>query len=106
MGRIVKHFVFVAVMFLIAGCRLAVMVPSEGNVSSSSGTRDCTGPDYCEFDITEPSFSESFMAVPRPGSEFVEWQGGGGFICADTTDPVCVVEMPDGRSGCCSGGAV
>lgn len=99
MNLIVKYLAFVAIASLVTGCKLAVMVPSEGNVVSSSGTRDCFGPDYCEFDIVETSFSETFTAIPRPGFEFVKWQDGGGFICADDTDPVCTVEMPDDTVG-------
>lgn len=90
---------FIAIAFLVTSCKLAVMVPSEGNLVSSSGTRDCNGPGYCEFDITASSFSETFTAVPRPGFEFVEWQDGTGFICADVTDPVCTVEMPNNAAG-------
>ncbi len=83
----------------IGGCKLAVMVSSHGSVLSASGTRDCTGPDYCEFQISDAGFSESFTAVPQPGFSFVEWQDGNGFICADSTDPVCVVEVPDTALG-------
>lgn len=99
MDSIVRHLVYITIVFLASGCKLAVMVSSEGNVESLSGTRDCSGPGYCEFNITEPSFSETFTAVPRPGFEFVRWQDGNGFICANATDPVCTVEMPNETLG-------
>jgi uncharacterized repeat protein (TIGR02543 family) len=84
---------------MVAGCKLDVMVSSGGNVDSGSGTRDCAGPGYCEFDITDSSFSETFTAVPRPGFTFVKWQDGSGFLCAKSTDPVCTIEMPNETLG-------
>ena len=91
----VRTLTIATLALLVTGCKLAVMVSSEGNVVSSSGTRNCSGPGYCEFAITDSSFSETFTAVPRPGFEFVKWQDGGGFFCAKSTDPVCTVEMPN-----------
>jgi hypothetical protein len=99
MDGIVRHLVLISIVLLVPGCKLAVMVSSEGNVLSSSETRHCNGPGYCEFDIVESSFSDTFTAVPRPGFEFVRWQDGNGFLCADATDPVCTVEMPNDTVG-------
>ena len=99
MNGVIRPLLFVSALALLSGCKLAIMVPSEGNVVSASGTRDCNGPGYCEFDITESSFSDTFTAVPRPGFEFVAWQDGSGFFCADVTAPACTVEMPNEAFG-------
>ncbi len=84
---------------LISGCKLAVLVPQGGSVQSLSGTRNCLGPRYCEFEINDGDFSETFTAVPRPGFEFVKWQKGDGFFCGNSTDPVCAVSLPGGAAG-------
>jgi hypothetical protein len=99
MDGFIKLITLTVSALLLSGCKLAVMVPSEGNVVSASGLRDCAGPRYCEFDITDDAFSETFTAVPRPGFEFVRWQDGGGFICARSTDASCTVEMPNAIAG-------
>jgi len=99
MRAIIRTLSMIALALVLSGCKLAVMVSSHGSVLSASGTRNCTGPDYCEFIISDADFSETFTAVPQPGFTFVEWQSGNGFICADSTDPVCVVEMPDSTVG-------
>lgn len=83
----------------LTGCKLAVMVGEGGDVISQSGNNDCTGPGYCTIDITSPTFSESFTAVARPGYEFVKWQDGWGFQCADQTSTVCTVSVPGGATG-------
>lgn len=99
MARLAKHLVLIATALALTGCKLAVMVSSGGYVESSSGTRDCTGPDYCEFVITDPAFSETFTAVPRPGYSFVGWQDGNGFICTNEGGTSCTVAMPNETIG-------
>ena len=95
MKTVVRTLVLVALASMASGCKLAVLVGAGGEVVSLSGTRDCAGPDFCEFDITDSSFSDSFTAMPRPGYTFVKWQDGSGFFCGNSTDPVCTVEMPN-----------
>jgi hypothetical protein len=99
MKILARALLSIAVISLVASCKLAVMVSPGGNVYSELGTSNCEGPDYCEFDITDPSFSETFTAVPRPGFTFDKWQGGEGFICGNSTDPVCTLTLPGGAGG-------
>jgi hypothetical protein len=99
MKILARFLLSIAVTCLVVGCKLAVMVSPGGNVYSDSGTRNCVGPDFCEFDITDPFFSETFTAVPRPGFTFEKWQGGDGFVCANSTDPVCTLTLSGGVLG-------
>lgn len=99
MKTLLRVFLSIAVTGMVTGCKLAVMVSPGGNVYSASGTRNCDGPDYCEFDITDPTFTETFTAEPRAGFTFEKWQGGDGFFCADSTDPVCTLTLPGGTEG-------
>ena len=99
MNGIIKLFALVAATSLFTGCKLAVMVSSGGTVTSASRAMDCNGPKFCEFDISDAEFSETFTATPRTGYEFVKWQDGEAFLCANSTDPVCLVELPEGAAG-------
>lgn len=88
----------------LSGCKWAMMVPAGGEVESSSHTRDCDGRstgEFCTFDITTDMLplTESFTAQPKPGFEFVKWQDGSGFLCADSTNPVCTVSLQDNDLG-------
>lgn len=83
----------------LTGCKLAVIVGEGGSVTSLSGNNDCSGPAYCIIDIDNPAFSETFTAVPEPGYEFVKWQDGWGFQCADELSPVCSISVPGGAIG-------
>ena len=79
------------VALLMTGCKFALLVTANGDVSSSSGTRDCAGGSICEFDVTAAGFIETFTATARPGYEFSKWQAGDYYQCADSENPVCTV---------------
>ena len=81
---------------LLAGCKLAVIVGEGGHVQSLSGASDCSSTSYCVIDIDAGDFSDSFTAVANPGYEFIKWQDGDGFLCGNSTDATCTVEIPPG----------
>lgn len=81
----------VVISIIVTGCKLALTVTSGGDVQSLSGTNDCAGGSLCEFDIVDTDFNEMFTAVARDGYVFSKWQGGTGYLCADSADPVCGV---------------
>ncbi|MFT4519643.1 MAG: hypothetical protein ACI9JM_002040 [Halioglobus sp.] len=89
-----------AAFCLLAGCKLALMVPTGGEVTSSSTTRNCNGGSggkFCTFDLSSVPlpFSETFTATVTPGYQFVKWQDGDDFKCAGSTNPVCTVSIAD-----------
>lgn len=92
-NNIAKCLLVVSLSVVVTGCKLAVMVPSGGDVTSASGTRNCSGKSVCEFEITSPTFSDSFTAVAKPGYQFVKWNTGGGFLCPNSTSPTCTVTL-------------
>ncbi|MCX2983383.1 hypothetical protein EYC98_21190 [Halieaceae bacterium IMCC14734] len=98
-GFITKPLIIISLAAAMTGCKLSVLVSSGGAVQSGSGSMNCSGPDYCEFEITDPNFSEVFTAVARPGYEFEKWQRGSGFYCGDSTDPVCSINIDGGSLG-------
>jgi hypothetical protein len=77
---------------MVAGCKLVVIVPSGGDVTSASGTRNCSGGSLCEHNITADNFNETFTAVAKPGYVFAKWStGSSGFFCKDSINPNCVI---------------
>jgi len=80
----------------LASCKLAVIVDEGGTVLSQSGLNDCIGPNYCSITIEDENFSETFTAVASDGYEFIKWQDGTGFQCANSTSITCTVEVPSG----------
>jgi hypothetical protein len=94
----VRAIAAAALGLALGGCKLAVIVGEGGDITSVSGTNDCSGPGYCVIDIDDPNFTETFTAVPKPGYEFVKWQDGWGFQCADVQSIFCTVSIPPGAA--------
>lgn len=90
-SRILKIIAILALGSLLAGCKLAVIVPSGGDVTSASNTRNCSGGSLCEYNITDATFNDSFTAVAKPGYVFTKWNSGAGFLCGDSTNPTCTI---------------
>jgi hypothetical protein len=98
-GFIAKSTLILSLTLVVTACKIAVMVPTGGNVVSLSGARNCAGPDFCEFEIVSTPFSESFTAHPKPGYEFEKWSDGGKFQCANSTNPTCKINIADDSLG-------
>jgi hypothetical protein len=86
-----RKLALVGLILPLAGCKLALIVTSGGDVQSASATRDCDSGHICEFTITSDDFDETFTAIPRAGYVFKQWATGPGFVCGGSTNPVCVV---------------
>jgi hypothetical protein len=91
MGMTFRKLALACMILPLAGCKLALVVTSGGDLDSASNTRDCSSESVCEFNITSDDFSETFTAIPRAGYVFKQWAGGPGFLCGDSTDPNCTV---------------
>lgn len=91
MITIVRKLVLTCLLLTLAGCKLAVIVTSGGDIISASSTRDCASETICEFTTLSDDFAETFTAIPREGYVFKQWAAGPGFMCGDSTDPHCNV---------------
>jgi hypothetical protein len=80
----------------LTGCRVAVIVVEGGEVQSTiSGTCLPAAPGItgtvCIHEVNNTAYSETFTTDPDAGWVFVKWNIGDGFLCADSTNPTCVV---------------
>ena len=71
---------------LLSGCRLEVIVPEGGRVTSASGNLDCNAASTCQKDITDGNFEETFTAVPNTGYRFAGWGTETQKRCTGPTD--------------------
>jgi hypothetical protein len=90
-ARLLKILSVIVTIGIAAGCKVAVVVPSSGDVASATGSRNCAGGTLCEFNVKDRTFSESFTAVARPGYKFSRWKAGPGFLCGNSRNSTCVV---------------
>lgn len=87
-----KILTILSVTIMVTGCKIAVIVGEGGNVTSSSGTRDCASTKYCINEITDANYTETFTVTDNPGFQFVRWQGGTDFQCGGSTSRTCTVK--------------
>lgn len=83
------------IAFLIAtltGCFLEITVGDGGEVQSASSLSDCAENSVCSIEILDASFSETFVAVPKPGYRFIGWDDGADYQCKGSFRSICVVE--------------
>jgi arylsulfatase A-like enzyme len=63
-----------SLLFVLSACRQPFEIVGQGDIFSSSGTRDCPlEAQPCEF-LIEGDYLETYRAVPRPGWKFVRWE--------------------------------
>ena len=79
-------------LFLLSGCKIALVVVEGGSIESASSRFLCFEPDICVVEITDTDFREVFIARPREGWEFSHWLSGDSLLCGGSTDPRCEVD--------------
>ena len=88
MKRVSRFLFLVGTIAILSGCKLAVIVVEGGEVVSS-GSGICLEGSICLHHVNDTNFSDTFVAVPSSGWVFERWNSGGGFLCSDSTDPIC-----------------
>ncbi|CAA0118197.1 Uncharacterised protein [Halioglobus japonicus] len=91
MNANIRILLVIGIVSLLAGCKLATIVTTGGDVFSLSDIHNCYGGKVCEIEVTDTTFSESFTAIPRAGYAFSHWAKGDFFLCANSTEPTCTV---------------
>ena len=99
MNALITTTLLVAMAAVITGCKIAVIVPSGGDVESTNPAYNCEEGKLCEFEISTTPFNESFTAIPKAGYEFEKWSDGGSFFCGKSTDSTCTVNIEDNATG-------
>jgi hypothetical protein len=57
----------------LCGCKIKIVTPSNGGVTTVSGDYTCDPGRACEISVRNPSFDQTFVAVPNQGKKFVRW---------------------------------
>lgn len=81
MGNISVKLLVLFTALLLAGCRLEIIVPEGGQVTSASGNYNCDEASTCQADIVDGNFEETFTALPNAGYRFVGWSQTQSNVC-------------------------
>ena len=79
--------VFAFLCLLLGACRVEVIVPTSGTVTTTSGSMDCAAGTTCTQDVADIHFDETFIAEPADGFVFDGWKSGNRRICGNSTEP-------------------
>ena len=70
-----ERLALILTLALLGACTHPIEIVGEGDILSASGEHDCLMEQQpCEA-VAVTAYVETYTAVPRPGSEFVGWEG-------------------------------
>lgn len=72
---------------VIAACRIEIVVPEGGYVTSESGDYSCTAGRKCIMDVVDIFFDETFQAIPDSGHSFKQWKKREKGLCGGQDSP-------------------
>ncbi len=73
---------------LLASCKLRIVVPRGGDVASESGAYSCPS-GWCDVDVVDFYFDETFVARPHSGYRFDGWKKADRFFCGNNKEAYC-----------------
>lgn len=84
-----RLLVYLACLLALSACKVAVIAPPHGAVSSDDMAFMCLPGNTCEIDVSTFDLDIKLQAIAKPGYRFVHWKGGEHHICPDFTERVC-----------------
>jgi len=85
--RRILHCVAAVVLLLLGGCRIEVVVPEGGTVTTESGRYTCLAGANCTIEVNDLFFNETFIVEPESGFTFGGWQTRPRFLCGGSLSP-------------------
>ena len=82
-----RILVLLAAALLVTSCKLKIVVPQGGTVSSNSGDYNCSPEQPCKIEVVDTFFNETFTAVPAEGYQFHSWKKVENGLCGGSTEP-------------------
>lgn len=84
-----RYWLVVFSFLLVFGCKHGIDIVGDGDVSSSTGGRDCSKQEApCEFVVSD-AYIETYTANPSPGWLFDSWD-----VCPTTNGNDCSFTIP------------
>ena len=83
-----SRLIIILTVVALSGCRHPLEIVGEGDIRSSSGTRDCTLEQQPCANLISGDYKVTYTAVPREGWRFVRWERCG------QQYPKCLFNVP------------
>ncbi len=82
-----KFLAFVLGISTLTACKVEIVVPSNGSVTTLSGAYACSAGKICEIQVLDLFFYETFIAEPAAGYKFSHWVKNSGGLCGGDAGP-------------------
>jgi antitoxin component YwqK of YwqJK toxin-antitoxin module len=79
--NLLRTIIVVAIVLFVGGCRIELIAPEGGYVTTQSGNHTCQSGANCVIEVGHTSFDETFTAVPNPGYFFYSWSTADRAFC-------------------------
>ena len=89
-----KWIVLSLLLLICAGCKLVIVVPEGGTVTTASGKQVCAAGATCVIDVSDFTFNELFFTLREPGVRFVGWKAGNRGLCGGSQLPCNLTTVP------------
>jgi hypothetical protein len=71
----------------LAACKIKIIVPDGGEVTTESSTYTCAAGNTCSIEISDILFNEIFHAAPSSGYQFSGWKMRDRGLCRGSSSP-------------------
>lgn len=85
--------VFLISLLMLASCKVRIIVPEGGTVTTQSGAYSCASGKTCNIDVVDFYFNQVFVAKPANGYTFKFWKKGNRRFCGQDTKPCRVTTV-------------
>jgi hypothetical protein len=82
-----RVLIIVFSIVFVTACKVRIVVPEGGSVSSDSGAFSCSSGKSCNISVVDLFFDETFRAVPASGYEFSKWKKRDRGFCGNKSEP-------------------
>lgn len=85
--KITRFILTLAAALMLASCKVRIIVPEGGSVTTSSGAYSCASGNTCDIDIVDFFFEQTFVAAPAAGYTFKFWKEADKSFCVNSPNP-------------------
>jgi antitoxin component YwqK of YwqJK toxin-antitoxin module len=81
-----KILVTFLVLLAISGCKLKIIVPEGGYITTLSANHLCQSSEACVIEVNSTDFDETFVAIANAGYFFRKWEKSESSLCGGSVE--------------------
>jgi len=94
--KLAHCILLIAAALVLSSCKIRIVVPEGGSVTTQSGAYSCASGKTCNIDVVDFYFDQKFVARPASGYKFKFWKKADRRFCGQDTKPCRVTTVGTG----------